>query len=40
MACNCKKHGGHMAPAPKPKDTSKVTVPEKKETNKDDGKKE
>lgn len=23
MACNCKKRGGHMAPAPKPKDTSK-----------------
>lgn len=28
MGCGCKKH--NMAPAPKPKDTSK-TVPEKKE---------
>lgn len=29
--CNCRKGGGHMAPAPKPKDTSKVSVPPKKE---------
>lgn len=31
MACNCKKGGGHMAPAPKPKDTSKVQTLEKKD---------
>lgn len=38
MACNCKKH--HAAPAPKPKDTSKVTVPEKKENaSKEEGNK-
>ena len=33
--CNCKKH--NMAPAPKPKDTSKVTVPKK--TSKEEEKK-
>jgi len=33
MACNCKKSGGHMPPAPKPKDTSKdyLKKEEKKE---------
>lgn len=31
MACNCKRGGGHMAPAPKPKDMSKSTFLEKKE---------
>ena len=36
MGCGCKKH--NMAPAPKPKDTSKVTVP-KKETSKEEEKK-
>ena len=30
--CNCKKAGGHMPPAPKPKDTSKVVTPKKEET--------
>lgn len=38
MACNCKKRGGHMAPAPKPKDMSKVIEP-KKETPKEEEKK-
>ena len=33
--CNCKKH--NMAPAPKPKDTSKVTEPKK--TSKEEEKK-
>ena len=31
--CNCKKPGGSMRPAPKPKDTSKESVkPKEKET--------
>jgi len=25
MGCNCKKPGGKMAPAPKPKDQSKIS---------------
>lgn len=35
MGCGCKKH--NMAPAPKPKDTSKVEP--KKETSKEEEKK-
>lgn len=35
MACNCKKRGGHMAPAPKPKDTSKDHLKEQKPQEKD-----
>lgn len=37
MPCNCKKKG-NMAPAPKPKDMSKVVTP-KKETPKEEEKK-
>lgn len=39
MACPCKKRGGHMAPAPKPKDLSKESVkPQEKEDKKDETK--
>lgn len=37
MGCNCKKH--NMAPAPKPKDMSKVAVQPKKEAPKEEEKK-
>ena len=39
MGCNCKKPGGHMAPAPKPKDHSKDSVkPEQEKVDKKDEK--
>lgn len=39
MACNCKKSGGgHMAPAPKPQDTSKVVTKPQGEVKKKDEK--
>lgn len=38
MGCNCKKRGGHMPPAPKPKDTSKNEEPKKEEPKKEETK--
>lgn len=39
MSCNCRK-AHNMAPAPKPKDMSKVQVPKKEETPKEEKKEE
>ena len=38
MGCNCRKSGGHMAPAPKPKDTSKDHLKDEKKVQETDKK--
>lgn len=34
MGCNCKKPGGSLPPAPKPKDQSKISSKDKKKNEK------